>query len=46
MPQDSVINCDSLQTVPKSRLERRIMALSSDRLKEVEAALRFALELP
>ena len=46
MPQDSVINCDSLQTVPKSRLERRLVSLGAAKLAEVESALRFALELP
>ena len=45
MPRDSVINCDSLQTVAKVRFERRILTLNSQKLSELDAALRFALEL-
>jgi mRNA interferase MazF len=45
MSHDSVINCDSLQTIPKARLERRITVLTSQKLRELDVALRFALEL-
>jgi len=46
MPQNCVVNCDVLLTVPKSRLERKIAKLSDEKMAEVDAALRFSLELP
>jgi mRNA interferase MazF len=46
MPRDCVVNCDILLTVPKARLTRRITRLSSGKMSEVPAAIRFALELP
>ena len=45
MPQDCVVNCDVLFTVPKSILQRRITQLSVQKMTAVDAALRFALEL-
>ena len=39
------INCDTLQTIDKSMLERRFGALSTARLAEFDEALRFALQL-
>lgn len=46
MPQDCVVNCDLLMTVPKSRLERMITQLSEQKMAAVNGALRFAMELP
>jgi mRNA interferase MazF len=46
MPRACVVNCDVLLTVPKSRLARRITALSTAKLDEVHLALRYALEIP
>ena len=45
MPSDSVVNCDVLLTVPKSRLMRPIITLSTTKIAEVGRALRFALEI-
>ena len=45
LPQDCVVNCDVLMTVPKNRLQRRITQLNSARMEEVANALRFALEI-
>ena len=41
----SVINCDWLVTLPKARLERRLGTLSSAKLEQLDASLRFALGL-
>lgn len=41
----SAINCDELTTIAKSRLERRLGRLSPERLDQLQAALRFALQL-
>jgi len=46
MPQDCVVNCDVLLTVPKARLARRITTLAPARMGEIHQALRFALDLP
>jgi mRNA-degrading endonuclease toxin of MazEF toxin-antitoxin module len=45
MPQACAVNCDVLLTVPKLRLIRRITQLSQARMLEIEAALKYALEL-
>jgi mRNA-degrading endonuclease toxin of MazEF toxin-antitoxin module len=36
---------DTITTIAKASLRERLTALSSDKLKEVEAALQFALGL-
>ena len=41
---DSVANCDSLQTIPKDALRRRLGSLPSDGLSALDRALRFALQ--
>lgn len=41
----SAINCDELATIGKARLERRLGRLSPERLDQLQAALRFALQL-
>jgi mRNA interferase MazF len=41
----SVINCDWLVTLPLLRLERRLGALSAEKLHQLDDALRFALGL-
>jgi mRNA-degrading endonuclease toxin of MazEF toxin-antitoxin module len=40
-----VANLDTITTIAKASLRERLTALSSDKLKEVEAALQFALGL-
>ncbi len=42
----SVANLDSVFTMNKRQLERRIGELSPARMQEVEEAIRFALQLP
>jgi mRNA interferase MazF len=43
MPQDCVINLDTITTVPKNCLRSRLTILSPGKLNKVEAAIRFAL---
>jgi len=43
MPQDCVANLDTITTIPKDCLKSRITTLSTKKLREVEAAIRFAL---
>lgn len=43
LPKASVANLDSLVTIPKARLQRRITGLGPRKLRAVEEALRFAL---
>jgi mRNA interferase MazF len=46
MPQDSFTNCDVLLTVPKSRLTRRITLLGATKMRDINNALKFAMEIP
>jgi mRNA interferase MazF len=45
MPRQCVVNLDSLVTIARSRLERPIARLGPDKMKAIEAAIRFALDL-
>lgn len=45
LPTHCVVNLDDVTTIPKALLKTRITALPAHRLAEVEAALRFALDL-
>lgn len=45
MPQRCVINLDNVNTVPKRLLGEQITHLSPVRLREMSAAVHFALEL-
>ena len=45
MPTACVINCDNLLTVPKTVLKERICTLSHVKMKAVEQAVKFALDL-
>jgi mRNA interferase MazF len=45
VPTRSVVNTDDLMTIPTVLLTRRITTLSASRVAEVEAAIRFALDL-
>jgi mRNA interferase MazF len=45
MPQDCVANLDTITTIPKDCLQSRITTLSAKKLREVDAAIRFALGL-
>lgn len=43
VPHDCVANLDTITTIPKDCLQSRLTTLSARKLKEVEAAIRFAL---
>ena len=45
MPKRCAVNLDTLQTVSRSQLRRRITSLSDDTMQRVDDALRFALGL-
>ncbi len=46
MPAPCVVNLDTLLTVPKALLDRRLATLRPGKLSEVHTAIRFALDLP
>ncbi len=46
LPSRCVVNLDDIATIPKALITRRIAALSVEKMQEVEAAIRFALDLP
>jgi len=43
MPRDCVANLDTITTIPKNCLLNQLVALSSQKMKEIEAAIHFAL---
>jgi mRNA interferase MazF len=43
MPRDCVANLDIITTIPKDCLRNRLVALSFQKIKELEAATHFAL---
>ena len=45
MPQNCVINLDTLVTISKDRLASRLTVLTPEKVKEVDAAIHFALGL-
>ena len=45
LPRECVINCDWLVTIPKEDLVKRAGALAAPKLRQLDAALRFALGL-
>lgn len=45
LPQDCVANLDTITTIPKDCLRIRLATLNAKKLKEVEAAIHFALGL-
>jgi len=46
LPSRCVANLDDIATIPKALIKRRIVVLSVEKMQEVEAAIRFALDLP
>ena len=46
LPRRCVANCDSLTTIPKTWLTKRISKLRKPKVQELDEALRFALGLP
>jgi len=45
LPRLCVVNLDTITTIAKRSLQERLVSLSSEKLKAVEAALYFALGL-
>lgn len=45
MSRPCVVNLDSLATIARSRLQRRLVRLGRGKMKAVEDAIRFALDL-
>ena len=45
LPARSVINLDDIATIPKTLLKERLTSLSPSRMRDVDAAIRFALDL-
>ncbi len=43
MSRDCVVNLDTITTIPKDCLSSRITSLSLQRIKEIEAAIHFAM---
>ena len=46
LPTPCVANLDDITTIPKALVTERIATLSTERMREVEEAIRFALDLP
>ena len=44
-PRECAVNCDHLQTVPRSRLGGPIGSVSAQKMEQVAKAVRFALAL-
>ena len=44
-PRECAVNCDHLQTVPRSRLGGPVGSLSTRKMEQVAKAVRFALAL-
>jgi mRNA-degrading endonuclease toxin of MazEF toxin-antitoxin module len=45
LPQQRVINLDTLETIAKTRLQERITVLRPEKVAELDAAIHFALGL-
>ena len=45
LPKDSVVNVSQIVTLDKTMLERRVSAMTAERMTEVAAGLRLVLEL-
>lgn len=45
MPRDCAVNCDHLQTVPKSKIGTAITTLPPHKMKSVGQAIMFALDI-
>ena len=46
LKKKSVANLDTISTIPKASLERKISALPTEKVTELSDAIRFALALP
>jgi len=43
LPKRCVVNLDSMVTIPKSHLEQCVAQLRPEKIRQIEAAIRFAL---
>ena len=46
LPTRCVANLDDITTIPKGLVTERIATLSPERMREIDEAIRFALDLP
>lgn len=46
LTKSCVVNLDGITTIPKAALTERLTALSTDKLRAAEDAIRFALAIP
>lgn len=46
LPRNCVVNLDSITTIPKAAISERLTALSTEKVRAAEEALRFALAIP
>ena len=46
LPSRGVVNLDDLMTIPKVLIKERIVVLSAERVRQIDEAIRFALDLP
>ena len=45
MPARCVVSLDDMTTLPKALIKQRITSLSPERMQQIDAAIRFALDL-
>ncbi len=45
LPQKCVVNLDTITTIRKAILTKRICSLSSEKIEQIDRAIKFALEL-
>jgi len=45
LPKDCVANLDNIVTVSKKRLDRNLTTLSPEKMRSIEQAIKFALDL-
>ena len=45
MPARCVVNLDDITTLPKILIKQRITALSAEKIRQIDEAIRFALDL-
>ena len=45
MPARCVVNLDDITTLPKSLVKQRVTALSTEKIRKIDQAIRFALDL-
>lgn len=45
MPRDCAVNCDHLQTISKGKVGSLVTSLPTDKMTDVDRAIRFALDI-